>query len=789
MAFETTRQEITKQANDLLKLFQKTRDKKYKDEEIRLRRIVTELEAFTSGGGAQSLDDLTDVTISAPANAQVLAYNSTTSQWENQTPGGGGGGGDMNKSTYDVDNDGVVDSAERTEIIVRNSTGSTLTKGTVVYLSGATGNRPNALRAQADTEATSSKTIGIVVANINNNSDGYVATNGTLHDLDTSAFADGVAVWLSATTAGGMTSTVPAEPNHAVFIGWIARSHPTAGRIVLHIQNGYELDEIHGVLLTSQANNDLLVYESSTSLWKNKTISAIFGGTPLVSVPTLAQVTTAGNRTLNDIYIGLLGSETELSRMTQVDLSNTRNNFTVANYFSLTNGAVVYRNLSGGADVAPLVNGTTYYIQKIGGTSNSPSVGGLSYNIWTGNYPSNQVFLFDNPSFTGTPIRLTQNIPANHFFEQNNRTITNTLFANQDFQIEDGLLFVNAKQYKTGDTHWISPKARFIDSYFDDGEGSFYEVENSSERESTLLVGPYFEFNTNPIINVQGTVILRSSYSRPFVGVSYGGRNYGIIGDLTLPPAGINTGAVGGYYTGMGIKSFNTVAQGDISFGVLASGQSGQGRLNTNFTVSNTKLVTTFNNVLDDNAGRMGLNVSPGTNHLHIRQLEFIGDTIIRVDNDAANSQSVGSQMAFYRSGNANPISGASLLGKIDYYGNISGVNYGNYVFSQAASFEVRAISGAWSTTTNRSAQFMFFTRHQNTFAERMRLTSEGNLLINTTTNGTFRLDVNGTARIQNALTLGSLASDPTGSNGMIYYNTTTNKFRGFENGAWVNLI
>jgi hypothetical protein len=150
---------------------------------------------------------------------------------------GGGGGGDMYKATYDVDNDGVVDSAERTEIIVRNSTGSTLTKGTVVYLSGATGNRPNAVRAQAHTEATSSKTIGIVVANINNNSDGYVATNGTLHNLDTSAFADGVAVWLSATTAGGITSTVPAEPNHAVFIGWIARSHPTQGRIVLHIQN------------------------------------------------------------------------------------------------------------------------------------------------------------------------------------------------------------------------------------------------------------------------------------------------------------------------------------------------------------------------------------------------------------------------------------------------------------------------------------------------------------------------------------------------------------------------
>jgi hypothetical protein len=224
----------------------------------------------------------------------------------------GGGGGDMYKSTYDVDNDGIVDSAETIQIIVRNSTGSTLTKGQVVYLSGATGNRPNAVLSQAHTEATSSKTIGIVVANITNNSDGYVAVNGTLHNLDTSAFTAGDAVWLSATTAGAFTSTVPAEPNHTVFIGYIARAHPTQGRIVLHIQNGYELNELHGVQISSEANNDLLVYESSTTLWKNKSISTIFGGTPLVSVPTLDQVTTAGNTTTNAITVGGLTVATNL---------------------------------------------------------------------------------------------------------------------------------------------------------------------------------------------------------------------------------------------------------------------------------------------------------------------------------------------------------------------------------------------------------------------------------------------------------------------------------------------
>ena len=196
--------------------------------------------------------------------------------------------GDMLKSVYDTDVDGVVDSAERIQIVVRNSTGSTLTKGKIVYLSGATGNRPNAVLAQANAELTSSKTIGMVISDIANNADGQVAVNGTLHDLDTSAFTAGDTLWLSATTAGGMVAnTPPSEPNHTVFIGYVARSHPNLGRIVLAIQNGYELDELHGVLITTPANNEVLTYESSTSLWKNKTIATALGYTPVPTTRTL----------------------------------------------------------------------------------------------------------------------------------------------------------------------------------------------------------------------------------------------------------------------------------------------------------------------------------------------------------------------------------------------------------------------------------------------------------------------------------------------------------------------
>lgn len=38
-------------------------------------------------------------------------------------------------------------------------------------------------------------------------------------------------------------------------------------------------------------------------------------------------------------------------------------------------------------------------------------------------------------------------------------------------------------------------------------------------------------------------------------------------------------------------------------------------------------------------------------------------------------------------------------------------------------------------------------------------------------------------------LVVDSQTSDPTVENGRIYYNTTTNKLRGAENGAWVDLV
>ncbi len=163
---------------------------------------------------------------------------------------------------------------------VRNTTGATLTKGTVVYISGATGNKPTVSKAIATGDSTSAQTFGLVQADIANNANGNVVCVGDLTGLDTSAFTEGVQLYLSSTTAGAYTTTKQLAPNHLVYIGVVTRSHPTLGQIEVNIQNGYELYELHDVSITSVANNQGLFYEASTDLWKNKSIATVLGYTP-----------------------------------------------------------------------------------------------------------------------------------------------------------------------------------------------------------------------------------------------------------------------------------------------------------------------------------------------------------------------------------------------------------------------------------------------------------------------------------------------------------------------------
>ena len=143
------------------------------------------------------LSDLTNVNASSPTNDQVLAYDSTTSKWiakeftatVSQLDGIGDviitSAEEFQSLVYDGTN--WVNKYASTVTYVRNAESTTLTTGTVVYLFGATGDHASVKRADNDSDTTSSKTVGLVAANIASAQNGPVITRGYVDGIDLSS--------------------------------------------------------------------------------------------------------------------------------------------------------------------------------------------------------------------------------------------------------------------------------------------------------------------------------------------------------------------------------------------------------------------------------------------------------------------------------------------------------------------------------------------------------------------------------------------------------------------------
>lgn len=197
---------------------------------------------------------------------------------------------------------------------VRNATGATLTKGTVVYITGAIGQLPTVSKALADADATSAQTLGMISADLPNNTNGNVTIIGLITNIDTSAYVDGAQLYLSGTIPGAVTMVKPYAPIHLVYVAVVEHAHPTQGKLFVKVQNGYELDELHNVSAQTPVNGQTIVYNAATNLWESTTVSLTAGvngilpvanggsGTSTPSLVAGSNVTVTGtwpNQTIN----------------------------------------------------------------------------------------------------------------------------------------------------------------------------------------------------------------------------------------------------------------------------------------------------------------------------------------------------------------------------------------------------------------------------------------------------------------------------------------------------------
>jgi hypothetical protein len=256
---------------------------------------VWTLSAARGGGGGAGFSTLAELT-ATPTAGQLLI--GTDGQWTNNTLTAGAGI-TITNAPGSITIDATV-AQETLTATVTNAESVAITKGQVVYIFGATGNRPSVKLAFNTSDATSAKTFGVVSsASIAANGIGTVTCVGVVDGLNLGAYNDGDTVYLSA-TPGAFTATKPYAPNHLVYVGIIERANAGNGELYVRIQNGYELDEIHDVLISSPTNGQVLAYELSTDLWKNSSTATLSS----VTGPTTTDLTLRGGSAGASLLLG-----------------------------------------------------------------------------------------------------------------------------------------------------------------------------------------------------------------------------------------------------------------------------------------------------------------------------------------------------------------------------------------------------------------------------------------------------------------------------------------------------
>ena len=267
-----------------------------------------------------------------------------------------------------------------------------IAKGQAVYVSSANGTNMIVSKASNASEATSSKTLGLLETGGSNNSLVKVVTEGLLAGLDTSAAnSEGDPVWLG--TDGNLIyglANKPYAPAHLVFIGVVTRKNNSNGEIFVKVQNGFELQEIHNIGIgygNSISEDSVLRYDAANGVWKN----------------TADNVVTARNYSNNTIDAFMpVYFDTQFFESTEItfdiadassELTLPANGVTTASVAHGSYSKIITSGIVSGMDLSSYIDGDLMYVGASGGfTKTRPT--GLNYV-----QPVARVLSVDNGTF------------------------------------------------------------------------------------------------------------------------------------------------------------------------------------------------------------------------------------------------------------------------------------------------------------------------------------------------------------------------------------------------------
>ena len=677
---------------------------------------------------------------------------------------------------------------------VKNQTGSQINKGTVVRAVGTLGASSRILVAPmvADGSVPAKYILGIAAENIPDGADGSVMRAGKIRQLNTSMYAAGDILYANPAVAGGLTATLPEAPNLKLAVAFVVHA-AINGVLAVRVEVGSDLYEDHRVQVTTGtlATGQLLRYNATNTRWENWTPNF------LTSVPTLAQVTTAGNTTTNAITIGGL---TVGSNFLTTDTANNQlllNSGTAGNpslSFIGDSNTGIFRSATNALGIS--VDGVVYdfnptefstgrvRIRRSVGSASEPmialsnSLGGDRSGLYYVNNGTSNLRIAVNSADVIT-IPSTGNILIGTTTDAGYKLDVNGI-ARVVTRIDAGTFTpgAGASAYTFATTGRITAAGGynlrspiFGDSAFsglaDNSGPTIYNNNTAVVRFNNIgsaLNGTNINIlqTYNPGAGTGSVVGVRHSYALyPSVDNTVSYTSFSA-GPYWLSPSFYNriTGPIRGFYFGNGLyntqKLVDVIAFQSEGGRVLFEGEvpSASAGISRGVYINQTHTAAANNDVL------VGLDINPTFTNGAFTGVQNLG---LRVQN---SNILLSSSKGIYFGTSGYGITGEVGIGSLSFYTNsaerLKIDNAGVITANGNARFagigltgsNIELLNGLWYFNIENDGNGLQVKNVTGSNAVPLRIFKNNNITIGTTTDAGYKLDVNGTARISDTLTV-----------------------------------